>query len=161
MVASYRQHCKEDGFPRFDRSAGGKRTCKSRACSDGRIWMVGRWGMRHLLNPFSLMLSTVFLVSCAAIVRAHQGSINGTRLSTCAHRMNGVSGFRHTKARRIRCVSCPVSKLLSNWYWISNALGLGYWNPRRQLGNPVSSLPENHLAWQNFEGLLVRGTVPG
>jgi len=84
------------------------------------------------VHPFSLMLSTVFLVSCAAIVRSHQESINGTRLSTCAHRMNGVSGFRHTKVRRIHCVSCPVSKLLSNWYWISNALGLGYWNPRQQ-----------------------------
>ena len=62
--------------------------------------------MRHLLNQLSLMLSTIFLVSCAAIVRSRQGSINGTRLSACAHRMNGVSGLRHTKVRRIRCVSC-------------------------------------------------------
>ena len=36
--------------------------------SDGRACIAGRWGMRHLLNQVSLMLSAVFLVSCASAI---------------------------------------------------------------------------------------------
>ena len=35
---------------------------------DGQVCITGRWVMRHLLNQLSLMLSTVFLVSCASAI---------------------------------------------------------------------------------------------
>jgi len=65
---SHRQDCNEEGFAELDRFADGERTYKNGECSDGRSGMAGRWGMRHLLNQVSLMLSTVFLVSCASAI---------------------------------------------------------------------------------------------
>ena len=56
------------GSAGLDRSADGGRTYKSGESSDRRTGTAGRSGLRYLLNPISLMLSTVFLVSCASAI---------------------------------------------------------------------------------------------
>ena len=105
MVASHRQHCKGLAFPGLiDQLVG----------SDVQEWSVQRWTNLHGREagdaPSAQSAQSHAQYDILGFLcrdrPSRQGSISGTRLSACAHRMNGVSGLRHTKVRRIRCVLC-------------------------------------------------------